>query len=206
MLLPVIVVGCGGHSHVVIEALRLQGRAVVGVIDPALPVGTPGPFGLRVLGGDEALDKFRPNEIRLVNAIGSTNSMTVRHTIYQQSLKKGFRFAGVIHPSAVLSVTARVAEDAQIMAGCIVQSGADIGANTIVNTRASVDHDCTIGETVHIAPGVTLSGNVRVGDRTHIGTGAVVIQGITIGADSLIAAGAVVYRNVPEAGRLIPRH
>ena len=80
----------------------------------------------------------------------------------------------------------------------------DIGANSIVNTRAAVDHDCKIGETVHIAPGVTLSGNVRVGDRTHIGTGAVVIQGIFIGEDSLVAAGAVVCRDLPAKSRLIP--
>ena len=92
------------------------------------------------------------------------------------------------------------------MAGCVIQTGTNIGANSIVNTRASIDHDCTIGETVHIAPGVTLSGNVRVGDRTHIGTGAVVIQGIAIDADSLVAAGAVVYRDLPAKSRLIPGH
>ena len=60
------------------------------------------------------------------------------------------------------------------MAGCVDPDAApSIGANSIVNTRASVDHDCRIGETVHIAPGVTLSGAVTIGDGTHIGTGAV---------------------------------
>ena len=48
------------------------------------------------------------------------------------------------------------------MAGVVIQSGSVIGDNVIVNTNASVDHDCRIGQHVHLAPGVVVCGNVCV--------------------------------------------
>jgi UDP-perosamine 4-acetyltransferase len=82
------------------------------------------------------------------------------------------------------------------MAGAVIQSGSRIGINSIINTRASVDHDCVIGNHVHISPGVTLSGGVEIGTCSHIGTGSTVIQGIVIGNSCLAAAGAVVTKDV----------
>lgn len=206
MTAALIIIGAGGHARVLLEALRLTSCKVLGFVDPAFEKGAQGPDDLPVLGGDEALKGFSTSGVQLVNGIGSVGSTRSRADAYRRGKDAGFSFARVVHPSAFVSATATLGEGVQIMAGCVVQTGAEIGPNSLVNTRASLDHDCRIGETVHIAPGVTLSGNVRVGDRTHIGTGAVVIQGISIGADSLVAAGAVVYRDLPAAGRLIPGH
>jgi len=71
---------------------------------------------------------------------------------------------------------------------------------SILNTRSSIDHDCNIGNFVHIAPGVTLSGGVRVGHRSLIGVGATLIQSTTVGSDCIIAAGAVVVTDCIKAG------
>jgi UDP-perosamine 4-acetyltransferase len=196
--LPLLVIGAGGHGRVLIDALQLAGRSILGVVDPAFAAGSLAPSGLKVLGGDEALDRFSAGDVMMVNGVGSTRTMVQRDLIYRRLSAKGFRFATVVHPSAVVSPSAKLAEGVQVMAGCVIQSGASIGANSIINTSASVDHDCKIGESVHIAPGVTLSGSVNVGDAAHIGTGAVVIQGVSIGRNSLVAAGAVVYRDVAD--------
>ena len=198
MAARIIVVGGGGHARVLIDAMKLAGTSILGVVDPSLAADAPGPFGLPVLGGDEAIDRYSPENVMLVNAKGSTSSMAARNAIYRHFKAKGFRFATVIHPSAVISASATLSEGAQVMAGCVVQYGAVVGPDCIINTRASIDHDCRIGETVHIAPGATISGAVSVGDCTHVGAGATVIQGITIGRNSLIAAGVVVYRDVGD--------
>ena len=68
----------------------------------------------------------------------------------------------------------------------------------IVNTNASVDHDCRIGEFVHVAPGVAICGGVRVGAGTLVGVGARVLPNVTIGARAVIGAGAVVVHDVPD--------
>ena len=78
-----------------------------------------------------------------------------------------------------------------------MQPGSHLGANVIINTGARVDHDCLIDAHAHIAPGVTLSGNVHIGKGAHIGTGASIIQGKKVGAGSIVGAGAVVIDDVP---------
>jgi sugar O-acyltransferase (sialic acid O-acetyltransferase NeuD family) len=204
--LPLVMIGAGGHARVLIDALQLGEKAILGIVDPAYAAGSTGPRGLALLGGDEAVDRLRPDGVLLVNGVGTTDKTVLRDDIYRRFRAKGFRFATVIHPSAVISGSAALGEGAQVMAGCVIQSDAVIGANSIINTRAAVDHDCQIGETVHIAPGATLSGSVSVGDNTHIGTGAAIIHGISIGRRCLVAAGAVVYRNLPDDTRHIKGH
>ena len=40
-----------------------------------------------------------------------------------------------------------------MLAGVVLQTGVTLGDNVIVNTRASVDHDCVIERDVMIGPG-----------------------------------------------------
>jgi len=68
----------------------------------------------------------------------------------------------------------------------------------IINTNASVDHDCKIHDFAHISPQVGLAGGVEIGEGTHIGIGACIIQNITIGKWATIGAGTVVLKNVPD--------
>jgi len=195
---PVIVLGGGGHAKVVIDSLLAAGATVAGLCDPALQAGTIGPLATRVLGGDEALDGFTPAEVFLANGVGSTGSTELRRTVFERAKARGFEFATVVHPSAVIGREVSLEEGAQVMAGAVVQPGTVLGRNCLVNTRASVDHDCIVGAHAHIAPGVTLCGGVRVGAGAHVGTGGSVIQGIEIGASSLVRAGTATTAPVPD--------
>lgn len=195
---PIILVGAGGHARVLLDALALAGQRVLGLVDVDVARGGRELLGVRVLGDDDVLRGYEPSAVRLVNAIGSVRSMQERKRVYDTFVGRGYSFASVLHPAATLSPHAVVAPGAQIMAGVVLQAGAAIGLDTIVNTGATIDHDCRIGAHVHVAPGVTLSGDVQVGDESHVGAGATVIQGVRIGARCLIAAGAVVVRDVAD--------
>ena len=70
----------------------------------------------------------------------------------------------------------------------------------IINTCSSVDHDCVIGDFVHIAVGSHLSGTVKVGDATWIGAGATVSNNVSICGRCMIGAGAVVVDDITESG------
>lgn len=200
---PLILVGAGGHALVLLDALLLEGRKVLGLLDADPALAKREVLGLPVLGGNEVLERHGPGSVLLVNAIGSTASLARRRAACERLHKAGYRFAGVRHPSAVVSARARCAEDTQFMAGTVVQAGATIGADSIVNTGATIDHDCRIGAHVHVAPGATLSGNVQVGDESHIGCGATVIQGVRIGARCVVGAGAVVLDDVPDGATVV---
>lgn len=194
---PLMLFGAGAHARVLIEAMVLSQRSLFDWIlddNPALH-GTS--IDGRAIHAAERIFELDPASIELVNAVGSVGLPTARQTVYERFTRRGYRFATVIHPFAIVSPSATIAEGAQLMAGCVIQTNATIGLNTLINTRAGIDHDCTIGDHCHFAPGVTLSGNVTVGEGCHIGTGAVVIQGVSIGPGSFVAAGSVVTKDLP---------
>jgi sugar O-acyltransferase (sialic acid O-acetyltransferase NeuD family) len=198
MSIPVIVLGAGGHAKVLIEALLKNGAVIAGIVDPnPVFLGTE-ILGVPVIGGDEVITGYPPTDVLLVNGIGSISRPEVRKSVFERFVSQGYRFATVVHSSAVVASDVMLGEGAQVMAGAVIQPGTRIGCNAIVNTRASVDHDCQVEDHGHLAPGVTLSGNVAVGAGTHVGTGATVIQGVSIGANCLVAAGALVIRAVQD--------
>jgi UDP-perosamine 4-acetyltransferase len=192
---PVIVLGAGGHAKVLVDTLLRLKADIVGLVDTA-PDGPRSLLGVPVVGGEETVRRYRPEEIRLVNGLGSVGSTAKRAGIYQKFQGQGYRFATVVHPAAIVGREVTLADGVQIMAGAIVQPGCTLGENTIVNTGARLDHDCRVGAHVHIAPGATLSGGVTVDDGAHIGTGATVIQGLSLGANCIVGAGAAVLKDV----------
>ncbi len=198
MNLPLIIIGAGGHAKVLIGSLRSANAPVLGLTD-ADPVkrGTT-VMGISVLGDDSLISEHRPGTVLLVNGIGSIDRPIKRAGVFEQFKRKGYTFATVVHPSAVVATDIVLPEGVQMMAGAVIQPSTSFGSNVIVNTRASVDHDCLIGDHVHIAPGATISGGVRIGAGTFIGAGATVVQGITIGCGCLVAAGAVVVTDIRD--------
>ncbi|MCC7015876.1 MAG: acetyltransferase [Rhodospirillales bacterium] len=195
---PVIVLGAGGHAKVLIAALGRLNARILGATDADAAKRSENVLGVPVLGGDEALSHHDPAAVLLVNGLGTAGQTGARRAICERFAGLGFRFAAVVDPWALLSDPVEIGEGAQVLAGAVVQPGARLGANCIVNTRASVDHDCVIGAHAHIAPGATLSGGVRVGEGAHVGTGASVIHAVRVGAGSVVGAGAAVIADVPD--------
>jgi sugar O-acyltransferase (sialic acid O-acetyltransferase NeuD family) len=193
--LPIIVVGGSGHAKVLVSTLLLEHRTVLGFVDP--DPSLPPILGVRRLGDDNEVFRYAPEQIRLVNGVGSGRSTELRKSVYARFRDKQYFFEAAIHPSASIAADVRAGDGLQVMAGAIVQTGVRLGENVILNTGAIVDHDCVVGDHVHVAPGVTLSGCVHLDDRVHVGTGASIIQGIHIGTGSTVGAGAVVLHDVP---------
>lgn len=193
-----VLIGAGGHARVLLALMRAVGYSVIGVCDPNLWANrTPSWEGLDVLGDDATIAaRFAPEAISLALGVGQRNSCRLREQIYEQWHTRGYDFPALVHPTAWLADDAVLAEGAQIMAGAIIQPGCTIGENSIINTRASVDHDCQLAANVHVAPGATLCGSVRVAAGAFIGAGAVIIQGIHIGEKAVVGAGATVVRNL----------
>ena len=198
MSIPIIILGSGGHAKVLIDVLRIRDIKVVGITSIELQDINKKLNGINVIGNDEAIFRYSPESVHLVNGIGYTGKTEKRRELFDFFKGKGYSFAGVIHPSAVVSLDVQMDEGVQVMAGAVIQTGSKIKKNTIINTKVSVDHDCVIGAHVHLAPGVTISGGVQVADDVHIGAGATIIQGIRIGKKCLIGAGSLVLNDVKD--------
>jgi sugar O-acyltransferase (sialic acid O-acetyltransferase NeuD family) len=195
---PVIVLGAGGHARVLIDTLQLLDTDIMGITDPDKTLWGQTLMDVDILGPDEKIFDIHPERISLVNALGSTQSTKARQKLFETWQQRGYTFASVVHPKAVVARSVTLAEGVQVLAGAIINPQTTLGANSIVNTGAVLEHDCIISEHVHLAPGVRIAGNVTIGQGTHVGIGSTVIQGLTIGKNCLIAAGAVVIHRVPD--------
>jgi UDP-perosamine 4-acetyltransferase len=190
-----VVIGGGGHAKVVIDVLRAGGWEVVGYTDPSQPAGSR--LGeVPCLGDDRALERALGAGVR--SALVALGDNALRHRLAEAIVAMGFRLVNALHPSAQISPWATLGRGLAVMPGAVVNAAASLGDCSIVNTAASVDHDCLIGQSVHIAPGAHLAGCVTVGDQALIGVGAVVGRGrpLAIGRGAIVGAGAVVLCDV----------
>lgn len=175
--------GASGHGKVIKEILEIQGVSVKAFIDDDKAVSEMCDKLVR-----HAADGLSP----IIVSIGNNQS----RKLVAERLKCEFGIA--IHPSAVVSPTAKIGEGSVVMAGAIINADAVIGRHCIINTGASIDHECIIGDYAHIAPHATLCGQVRVGEGALVGVGASVIPCVTIGDWCTIGAGAAVVDDVKD--------
>lgn len=89
-------------------------------------------------------------------------------------------------------------EGIQVMPGAIAHKFSAIGRQCILNTNSTVDHECKLGDGVHIMGGASIAGRVEVGDFSTVGTNATILPNIIIGKNVFIGAGAVVIKNVED--------
>ena len=197
--------GGGEQASVIGEVLLNEGRHLIAVVSPE-PIKANSPLaGIQRLASDESLlASYSPKEVELVNGLGAIPGQDLRWQLFDYYSKRGYRFASVISPYAILSKYLVLDEGVQIMAGVIIQANATIGKNCLINTGAIIEHDCKIGNHNHLAPSVTLNGSATTADRVHIGTGANVIQGIKLGYGAVIGAGTSIVRDVPAGQVIIP--
>jgi len=65
-----------------------------------------------------------------------------------------------------------------------------------LNVNSVIDHECTIGNGVHLMGSCYLAGRVHVEDYASIGANATILPDIKIGKNAIIGAGSVVTKNV----------
>ena len=69
----------------------------------------------------------------------------------------------------------------------MVNVGAVVDDNSIINSKALVEHDAVIGKHCHIATGGIINGGVIVEDETFWGSGAVSREYIIVGKRSVVS-------------------
>jgi sugar O-acyltransferase (sialic acid O-acetyltransferase NeuD family) len=184
--------GGSGHAKVIIDCLLANNIDIHGIFDDNPDLTSL--LNFPVIGYYNK--DYLPSE-ELIISIGNNG---IRQKVAQTLCH---HFGRVIHPSVLLSTFATLGEGSVLIHQSVVQAGTRIGRHCIINTSASIDHDCIIEDFVHISPNATLSGDVTVGEGTHIGAGATIIQGISIGKWSTIGAGAVVIKNIPDYATVV---
>jgi acetyltransferase EpsM len=188
--------GAGGHGKVVLDIARASDRySAIAFVDDNWDHKQKEFCGCMFLGSFRDLEApGAPGRDFILVAIGSNQ---VRARCFEFARRQGWEAATLVHPTAIVSPSARLGMGTVVMPRVVVNAGAEIGDNCILNTGAIVEHDCRVGDHVHLSPGVVLGGSVTVHSFVHMGLSSVALPGAVIGEGAVAGAGAVVLRAAP---------
>ena len=193
------IIGASGHGKVVADTAIQCGWTHIIYFDDAWPtLTTHGKWP--VLGTPETLTQHLQGFSAIIVAIGD-NHIRLHKSLALQ--KAALPLASLIHPNAYVASDTHIEDGSIICAGAIVQPGTSIGLAGIVNTIATVDHDCSLASGVHISPGANLAGSVSVGECTWVGIGASINQSLSVGANVVIGASAAVTKDISDGVKVI---
>jgi sugar O-acyltransferase (sialic acid O-acetyltransferase NeuD family) len=192
-----LLIGGGGHCKSVIDSLiGTNYWADIKIIDFNILKGT---FlnSIEVIGNDtDLVNLSKLGYTHAFISIGSVGINSSREKIYFSLKEIGFKIPNIIDPSSIISRFSIIGEGSYIGKNVIINSNVTVGVCNIINTGSIIEHDCKIGDFVHIAPGSVLSGSVVIGDNTHVGTNTSIKNNITIGSNTVIGVGSVVVTNI----------
>ena len=162
----------GGHAKVVIATGRAVGYEVTDALEEDETKYGEVILDVPIAGG---LDLLRSEMYERAEIAIGDNRKRQRVAHYY----KGFcTWVTLIHPFSFVHSTCSIADGTVVFAGVVIHPETIIGEHCIVNTSASVDHDCFLADFVHVGPGVRLTGGVKVEDGAFVGAGAVVIKDV----------------------------
>ena len=195
----VVIIGAGGHAKVIADIIEKSGDEIVGFLDDNKEIGSTIINEYKVIGdlNNRFTMAVTKENLEFIIAIGDNKK---REEI---SHSPNLKFYTAIHPSAQIGLDVEIQEGTVIMANACINSSAKIGKHCIINTGAIIEHDNIIEDFVHISPNVALGGTVKIGESTHVGIGSIVKNNITICKNCTIGAGAVVVKNIIEEGTYV---
>lgn len=197
--MKIAILGNGGHSKVIQDIIACQPDYKVSAIldDKYTFISKRNNITYAPL--------FYINEIiqcdhKLVIAIGDN---TIRRLLTKQINVEPNQYLTIVHPTAVISPSAKIGSGTVIMPHTLVNAGAIIGDHCIINTGAIVEHDSVIGNYTHLCPNATLTGNVVVGEGVQIGASATINPSVNIGHWSIIGSGSTVIKDIPVHSKAV---
>lgn len=195
---PLVLIGGGGHCKSVIEAAESAGYSIEGVFDKPENLGKR-ILSTKVIGTDEDIPLF-VEKVEFVVTLGFILDPTIRIKIFNKIKEAGGKVATVIASTATVSKYATIGEGTVVLHHVVINAGAKVGNNVILNTLSNIEHDAVIGDNTHISTGVMVNGECIIGERCFIGSQSVLSNCITVGDDIIVGASSFVRKSIYEKG------
>lgn len=202
----IVIIGAGSHALVIADALLASNKfdllgfaesdQTFSSLNSKNKAVTP-ELSFPIFSESNLTKNFSADEIKLVLGLGS-HLLLARQQIATFFTQKNYAFATLVHPSAIIAPSVKLGEGTVVLAGTVLNPYVVTESHVVINTSASLDHECLIGENSFVQPGVCLAGNVTIGKNCIVGIGAIIKEGIRIGKGSIVGGGAFVNRDVPE--------
>jgi sugar O-acyltransferase (sialic acid O-acetyltransferase NeuD family) len=187
-------IGGASQAKLCQHILEAQGHRVTHIYDAKGDVQLPGKCFKS--SNEEDIDRFTRECDAFLVCIGGDRGF--QRAMWSERIAKVKPAISAISPAAFIGDTVVFGRGLQIMPHVVVNQFSHIGDWCILDTNCTVDHECIVGNGVHVMGSATLAGKVLVGDYSSIGVSATILPGIKIGSNVQVYAGSVVTENVPD--------
>lgn len=119
-----------------------------------------------------------------------------RARLYEEVKRLGLPTFNIIDKSAMIADSVAIGTGNFIGKMVVVNIGTLIGDNNMINSKALIEHHCTIKNHTRIATATVMNGDVVVEDGAYLGSMACCIGQQRLGEYSVIGAGAVVLGDI----------
>lgn len=197
----IIVIGCGEHARVSIDAIEDQNKyEIVGLVTNSDDELHRRVCGYEVICKDTDVERLLLDNTHIKGyflGVGiESGSMARRYELYSV-LDKLLTAVNVISPECVISRYARIGKGNFLEAYTRIANGATVGNHCLIQSFTSINHDQTIGDNVLIGCNVSMAGT-SIGDHTTIADGSSIGFKKSVGRNCLITDGTVVTKDIPD--------
>lgn len=197
--MKIIVIGAGGHAGVCIDAINKSALGeIVGIIDSIQPIDSV-VHGYKIIGRQSDLNnlKRRYGFDAAVIAIGDNYG---RKMVFDEIIKQipNLDFPQVIHPTAVVALTAKLGRGTILFSRAVVQNNCNIGEFCLLNTDAILEHDSVMEDFSTMSVRTATGGYVTLKSFSAVNIGSIVSNKLTIGYNSVVGAGSLLLQSLPD--------
>ena len=187
----IIVVGSGGLAKCVTNIAHSLGMSVLAFVNDDKAGSKV--LGIPVITKQQCIEYHQTANLAI--AIGDNAARERVYNEYKSELPNS-KFPALIHKSAVIGISSIVGDGSFVMPLANISVNSKVDMFCIVNSSASIDHDCLMNSFSSVAPRVVTGGNVQIGIRSAVSIGTTVKHGIVIGNDVVIGANSFVNKAV----------
>lgn len=193
-----VVVFCAGpQSKVIIDALEDQPEYhIIGIIDSVMDIESHF-YGYKIIGRQSNLAQL--SEIYDFNSgVVGLGDNYLREKVVLEILaqKKAFNFVNVISKFAYVSKTAIMGVGNVILHGAVVNSEAQMGNHCVINTKSSLDHNCSMDDYASFGANIVTGGFVKIGRYSAITLAVTIFDRLEIGENVVVGSGSLVTKDL----------
>src|SRR5207237_8814659 len=119
---------------------------------------------------------------------------------------KGVEPMTIIYHDSAWSRFSRIGAGTVVFAYARLYPWVRVDENYIVNAGAMIGHDAIVERDAHISAGARVGAGCHIGEASFLGIGAIINNGVTVGRSAFLAMGVLVSHDVPPHSRAVSPH
>ena len=165
-MVEVVLIGMGGHGKVVLDTILSNPQTDIKVIGFLDDGNIEEVVGIRKLGNISDWKKYQDKKFHI--AIGNNN--------FREKLAKELgedNLITIIHKTAYVSNMSKLGIGSYIGAMVVINPESKIGKSSIINTGTIIEHNCELGDYVHLSYRVLVGSESKISSNTMIDMGRI---------------------------------